>query len=205
MRAFKMTTLAAGASALLLTVPAMAQTIEAVIEGPMGPCTQAHFEPERYLADFAAAGWLPLPEDALPLAVELLSEAFLPMTHPREQSPASTVDARLDLAQAFWNEQLEGRLVLLNQETLLFMRGFTDSEGSQLLDCWMVTPDAEFVDGLIAGADAEAGAITDRAVTVSWGPDPLDDRTVLGLVATRQPLPQGPTHGLHTQLIRAAD
>lgn len=198
----------AAALALALTAPmaapAAAQSMSAITQGVMAPCTETHFDADRYVETLAEAGWQPVPDDAQELAAEMLAEAFLVLTHPR-QTRVSPVADRLQEARSFWQDQINGGLVLMLFESVLFLRGAADAEGTLILDCWLVTPDAEFVDGLIAEADAEAAAITDLGVAASWGPDPMDADTALSLFATRQPLPEGVAHGLHTQLVRMAE
>jgi len=190
---------------LALAAPALTQPITIVTEGVLGPCTENHFEPDRYLTAFAEAGWRPVPDAARPIAVEYLAQAFLPMTHPRPTSRTETVADRITRAVGFWTDEVEGRTILFQFDSVLFLRGHVDADGAQLLQCFLVTPDADFVDGLIAQADTEGVTSEGLGVVATFGPDPLDDRTVLGLSATRQPGPDGTAHGLKTELIRLSD
>ena len=191
-------TLSALALALGLAAPALAQSFEDLQQGPIAPCLADHFEPERYQADLAALGWAPAPEALTEAVVEILTHAFLPVTHAAPAEGADDLPARLDQARAAWRAELNGRTALLQGESVLYLRGQVLPNRFRRVDCWLVTPDAAFVNGLIAQAPTPAAEGAE--VSVPLGPFVVSDQAEAVVIASRYPNPPGPVWGLTTQM-----
>lgn len=187
--------LAAGAAA--------AQTRARLLQGPMAPCLADHLDPARYQAELAAQGWVPLPEPGRPIAASLLAQAFLPVTHPPIAGQPDDPARRLALAAQFWQAEIARRGALFQYDAVLMASGLTRPDGARLLECWMVTPDAEFVDRLIDQAAGDTALPADRGVAAALAAEEIGPGRVFQLVATRQPGAEGPAHGLLTQVIVA--
>jgi hypothetical protein len=187
---------------LALAAPAWGgEVADLLAQGPIAPCLEDHFDPERYQADLEALGWLPLSDEVIPQAALLLAVAFLPLTNPPVPGRPDVGTARLDAASVEWAAELRARPALAQGNSILSLRGSTDEAGVQRLDCWLVTPDAEFVEGLVARAQTEAPIPPDAPVVALLEPEDLSDRTRVQVIASRNPNPPGPAVGLVTQML----
>lgn len=184
---------------LALAAPAAAQGFDDLRQGPIAPCLQDHFDPERYEADLAGLGWLPSPEVLRPALVEILAHGFLPVTHPAQAGQPDDVEARLERARTLWSAELATRTALLQGESVLFLRGLVQPDGYRRMDCWLITPDGGFVDGLIAQAAEPPGEGPE--VAVALGPFRLSDQAEALVLASRYMNPPGPVWGLTTRML----
>jgi hypothetical protein len=186
-----------------LAIPAAAQSFEDLRQGPIAPCLADHFDPDRYQAELAARGWVPAPEALRDPVVEILSHAFVPLTHPAAPDAGEDPAPRLEAARRFWRSEIEARAALVQGESVLYVRGVVQADRFRRVDCWLVTPDAAFVNGLIAQS---AEPVAEGAeVAVQLGPFAVSDQAEALIYASRYANPPGPVWGLATQvLIRPA-
>jgi hypothetical protein len=183
----------------LTGAPAVAQSFEDLQQGPIAPCLADHFEPERYQSELAGLGWVPAPENLRDPLVEILSYAFVPLTHPAAPDASEDPAPRLDAARGFWRSEIETRAALVQGESVLYVRGFVQADRFRRVDCWLVTPDAGFVNGLIAQS---AEPVAEGAeVAVRLGPFAVSDQAEALIFASRYPNPPGPVWGLATQML----
>lgn len=184
---------------LVLAAPASAQSFADLQQGPIAPCLADHFDPERYQADLAALGWAPAPDSLREAVVEFLTHAFLPVTHPAPVGAADDLDQRLDEARMRWRTELDQRTALVQGESVLYLRGVVQPDRFRRVDCWLVTPDAAFVNGLIAQGNRPAAEGAE--VAVGLGPFTVSDQAEALVIASRYPNPPGPVWGLTTQTL----
>lgn len=192
------------AGLVLVAGGALAQTHATLGAGPMAPCLADHYDPARYQADLLAGGWRPVPAEARPIAVEYLAQAFLPVTHPPVQGQTDDPALRLSLAQQFWDGETQRLTALFQFDSVLMLTGTQRPDGSRLLECWMVTPDGEFVEGLIAQAAEGTDLPDDRGVAGALAAEDVAPGVTFQAIATRQPGEGGPAYGILSQLILAA-
>jgi hypothetical protein len=177
------------------------EVADLLAQGPIGACLEDHFDPERYADDLEAGGWFPLPDEIVPQAAQFLAVAFLPMTHPPIPGRPDVPSVRLQTAQAAWESELQTRPALVQGDSIVQLRGFTEADsGMQVLECWLLTPDIAFVEGLLARAETEAPIPPDAAVVALLEPEDLSDRVQLQVLVSRNPNPPGPEVGLITRL-----
>lgn len=170
-------------------------------QGPIAACLEEHFDPERYLTDLEAAGWDALPPEAIPQAARFLGAAFLPLTHPPVPGRPDVGSVRHSAAQAAWEAELAVRPALLQGDSVLQLRGSTDADtGLQVLECWLLTPDIDFVEGLLARAETDEPVAPGAVVVATLEVEDLSDQTQLQVVVSRNPNPPGPAVGLITRL-----
>lgn len=186
--------LALGLAAPVL--PAAAQSLADLRAGPMGACLADHFDVQRYQQDLAAAGWVPLPDAARSAVVPLLALAFLPLTHAAPAGQSADIEGRRAAAEALWTQELAERAALVQGDSVLFLRGHVQSDGFRRVDCWLVTPDGGFVNGLIAQS---AEPVAEGAeVAVILGPMGLTEISEVLIRASRYPDSPGPVWGIST-------
>ena len=184
---------------LVLAAPAAAQSFADLQQGPIAPCLADHFDPERYQADLAALGWAPAPEGLSDAVVEFLTHAFLPVTHPAAAGAADDVEQRLEQARTLWRSELAERTALVQGESVLYLRGLVQPDRFRRVDCWLVTPDAAFVNGLIAQSPQPVPEGAE--VAVGLGPFAVSDQAEALVIASRYSNPPGPVWGLTTRLL----
>lgn len=186
-------------AAALAALPAQAQSFADLQQGPIAACLADHFDAQRYQAELAQAGWAPAGEGAQAALVEILSLAFLPVTHPAQPGPAGEAEARRAAAREVWTAELAERAALVQGDSVLFVRGHVQSDRFRRLDCWLVTPDAAFVNGLIGQAPEPVAEGAEAAVQL--GPFRVSDQAEAIVRATRYPDPPGPVWGILTQTL----
>ncbi len=183
-----------------LGASALAQSFEDLQQGPMAPCLLDHFDPQRYQSELADLGWVPAPDEARGIVIEFLALGFLALTHPALPGRPDNVGARVERAQALWTQELSERTVLIQGDAALYLRGQVQPDGIRRIDCWLLTPDADFVNALIdRGLPADVPAEAD--IAIGLGPFAASDRSEATVIATRNPRPPGPVWGLATQLL----
>jgi hypothetical protein len=183
---------------MALAAPAGAQSFEDLQTGPIAPCLQDHFDPDRYQADLAALGWVPAPDILIDAVIEILAHGFLPVTHAAPAEGSDDTEARLELAREAWRLELDQRTALLQGDAVLYLRGQVQPNRFRRVDCWLVTPDAAFVNGLIAQGEAEVSEGAE--VAVGLGPFVVSDQAEAVVIASRYPNPPGPVWALSTQM-----
>lgn len=189
----------AAALALGLAAPAAAQSFDDLRQGPIAPCLQDHFEPERYQTDLAALGWGPVPDSLRPAVIDILAHGFLPVTHPAQAGQPDDLETRLGRARTLWTAELETRTALVQGDAVLYLRGLVQPDRYRRVDCWLITPDAAFVNGLIAQAPQPPAEGPE--VTVGLGPFAVSDQAEALVRASRYSPPPGPVWGLVTQML----
>lgn len=192
--------LALALTAALAALPAQAQSFADLQQGPIAACLGDHFEAERYQAELAQAGWVPAAgEGATAALVEILALAFLPVTHPAQPGAAADAEARRAAAREVWAAELAERAALVQGDSVLFLRGHVQADRFRRVDCWLVTPDAAFVNGLIAQAAEPVAEGAEAAAQL--GPFRVSDQAEALVRATRYPEPPGPVWGILTQTL----
>jgi hypothetical protein len=191
--------LAIALSAALWALPVQAQSFADLQQGPIGACLSDHFDAPRYQAELAEAGWAPADEGARAALVEILSLAFLPVSHPAPAGQPDDPEARREAARAVWRAELAEREALVQGDSVLFLRGHVQSDRFRRVDCWLVTPDAAFVNGLIAQGTEPVAEGAEAAVQL--GPFRVSDQAEAVVRASRYPNPPGPVWGLVTQML----
>jgi len=188
--------------AMGLAQPALSgEVADLLAQGPIAACLEDHFDPERYVDDLEAAGWFLLPNEAVTEAARFLASAFLPMTHPPVPGRPDLPSVRFQTAWTAWEAELQSRPALLQGDAVVQLRGFVDPEtGNQVLECWMLTPDVEFVEALLDRAATDAPIPDGVAVVAALDPEDLSDRVQLLVLASRNPSPPAPAVGLITRL-----
>lgn len=186
---------------LVAASPAAAQTRDDLLAGPLAPCLADHFDPERYQSELAADGWLPVPEASRPIALGFLAQTFLGLTHPALPNQSDDRAARIAAAEAQWANDTDQRAVLVQGDALLFLRGIVQADQFRRVDCWMLTPDGEFVDALIASVPSEVPVPTETEAAVALGLLPLTDQAEARIIVTRNPIDPGPFWGILTQTL----
>jgi hypothetical protein len=194
----------AAAALLLGATGATGQSFADLQAGPIAPCLADHFDPVRYQDELAAQGWVPAPEELREAVIEILAVGFLPLTHPAPVTQADDAEARLGRARAVWVEQLAAGLALVQGDSVLLLRGVVQPDRFRRLDCFLITPDAGFVNGLIA--QSEEPVPEGAEVAVALGPFPVSERAEALVLPSRNPTPPGPVWGVATQtMILPAD
>jgi hypothetical protein len=190
------------ALALGLTAPALGgEVAELLGQGPIAPCLADHFDPDRYQDDLAALGWLPLADAAIPQVSLLMAVAFLPLTNPAVPGRPDVGSVRVESASLSWADELRARQALTQGNSVLSLRGETMESGVQSVECWLVTPDGEFIEGLLARVQSDSPIPSDAAVAAMLEPEQLSDRTQVQVIVSRNPNPPGPAVGLVTQML----
>ncbi|NKX44073.1 hypothetical protein [Roseicyclus persicicus] len=136
--------LAALAAALFAGLPARAQeTGELGFDATLpsiDACLQAHFDPDRYAADLAAEGWLPLPEADRAAAVAAIADASAPLWDSDFDWSAADAGAQRAAAQAEIAAYAEGRRLFTHPDgALLLLAGDSADDGARRIRCMRAT------------------------------------------------------------------
>jgi hypothetical protein len=183
----------------LTGAPAATQSFEDLQQGPIAPCLADHFDPDRYQAELAALGWNPAPASLQDAVVEILAHAFVPVTDAARPDAPDDLEQRLDRARGQWRSELQTRTAFVQGESVLYLRGLVQADAFRRIDCWLVTPDAGFVNGLIA--QGEPPVAEGAEVAVALGPFVVSEQAEAMVIASRFPHPPGPVWGLTTQML----
>jgi hypothetical protein len=114
--------------------------------GTVEPCVAAHGDRDTYLADLAATGWAPIPDDGRASAIAKLADAYLPVIAGLDLPLADLLAGR-EISFAFWMDLAEGRSLLSRGEDVLLLAGFRDDNGDLRVECWTAGPESPATEG----------------------------------------------------------
>lgn len=180
-----------------LTRRAEAQTYSGTIE----PCLSTHGERDLYRAGLIETGWTDIPADARPAALDMLTDAWLPIILGTEL-PIETLIARRAEARAFWEDFSRNRTVMERQEQVLLLAGIVSDDGQMIVECWVAGPAAAVTDDLIGLVGAMISSPGIEMAQINLAAD--SDRPETEFLVTRLSLESptlAATDGLRTTIL----
>jgi hypothetical protein len=146
-----------GTGADLATEPAAEP---ATYTGTVEPCFSGHGDRDLYRAGLTATGWTDLPDEARPNALDMLSDAYLPIILGVDQ-PLEALVARRAEARLFWEDLARNRTLMGRDGQVLLLAGFLSPDGKMIVECWVAGPETTVTDDMMTliGATYEAPGI----------------------------------------------
>lgn len=178
------------------TRPAAAQGYSGTVE----PCLSAHGDRDRYRDGLATTGWTEIAAEARSPALDMLTDAYLPVILGTDVA-VETLVARRAEARAFWEDFARNRTLMAREGQVLLLAGLRSDTGEMTVECWVAGPAAAVTDDLfdLVGPTLTAPGV--RMAQINLPADATRPRTEL-LVSRLSP--EGPalsaTDGLRTTI-----
>jgi len=125
------------------TRPAAAQGYSGTVE----PCLSAHGDRNRYEAGLTSTGWAALAPEGRDRALDMLTDAYLPVILGPEL-PVGSLVARRAEARGFWEDFSRNRTLMSREGQVLLLAGLRTAEGEMTVECWVAGPAAAVTDDL---------------------------------------------------------